>query len=271
MKPIRLPAEPHDSLDWSAQIEEASQREGKIVWEFGLGLDAPYFPLEDELRFQSLSLALASFAKEVWPRFQEKTAHAILYRGSADFSRFFAWSEKQEGNWEAWKEGRGGANEAHMRRLFCADAFAAYFQMLAHKLPDELPLQLIFDRQYAGSKAENHQLLSPERFAHFLLEGEMGDAQIGVCLPQDALCSQGALDRLDRLLAALPNPCRVIPESLLAEQWEGLDILCVLSGALTVQGRRKLMGFCAAGGRVAVEGEPLGLPNEIPCSELFKK
>ena len=44
---IRLPCEPRDDLDWMKQIEEAEKRE-EIVWEFSLGLDAPYFPLESD-------------------------------------------------------------------------------------------------------------------------------------------------------------------------------------------------------------------------------
>jgi len=74
---IRLPCEPRDDLDWMKQIEEAEKRE-EIVWEFSLGLDAPYFPLEEELRFQALSLALTKFAKEIWPQFEKKTKSAVL-------------------------------------------------------------------------------------------------------------------------------------------------------------------------------------------------
>src|SRR5579872_2766392 len=145
---ILLPAQPHDSLDWQSQKKEALRaiEEGKkILWEFDLGLNSPFFPIEDELRFNSLSLALSSFANEFWPLFKESSARAVLYRGSADFSSFFQWTERQEANWDSWKEGRPDSGKPHLRRLFCAETFAAYFQMLAHKLPDELPLTLVLN------------------------------------------------------------------------------------------------------------------------------
>ncbi len=254
---IRIPAQPHELLDWQKQKEEALKaiESGRqIVWEFDLGLNAPYFPLEDELRYQSLSLAMSGFTNEIWPQFQEKTAGAILFRGSADFSHFFQWSEKQEANWNIWKEGRL-SEEGHLRRLFCAEAFAAYFQMLAHKLPDELPLTLELDVRPIGTLAQTYHLLSPERFEHFLLEIEglpetAKEANIGICFPQDALCSQDVLNRLDLLFASLKIPHRVVYESTLSEQWEGLDTLYVFPDSLSVQGKRKLMGFSAAGGLV---------------------
>src|SRR5690349_7170690 len=124
---IRLPAQPHETLSWA---------EENITWEFDLGLEAPYFPLEDELRFQSLALALTKFTNDVWPRFKDQTEGADLYRGSVDFSTFFSWTETQEANWRAWRADQPDAPEEHLRRLFCAEAFIAYFQMLAHKLPD---------------------------------------------------------------------------------------------------------------------------------------
>ena len=55
----------------------------------------------------------------------------------------------------------------------------------------------------------------------------------------------------------------MIEELFLTESWEGVDRLYVLSEATTSQGKRKLLGFCAAGGTVIVEGESLGLPNEV--------
>ena len=133
---IVLPARPADSLQWNID----PNLNGKILWEFDLGLTDPYFPLEEEMHFQTLSLALSKFSREVWPQFQDKTAGAILYRGTADFTTSFSWSERQKENWEAWRRERPKANEPHLHRLFCADAFVHYFQMLAHCLPDELSL-----------------------------------------------------------------------------------------------------------------------------------
>jgi hypothetical protein len=47
-----------------------------------------------------------------------------------------------------------------------------------------------------------------------------------------------------------PVSFKPVYESLLTEQWDGLDEIYVLSEALTPQGKRKLLGFEAAGGKV---------------------
>lgn len=271
---IVIPAEPKDDLQWDGQlhqVKEAVSLGKKILWDFSLGLEAPYFPLEEELHFQALSLALAKFTKEVWPEFQENTSGAILYRGTADFSCFFDWTPRQEANWEEWKEDRGDLKESHLKRLFCAEAYVAYFQMLAHKLPDEMPITLQLDAQHMGSLAPLLHLLSPERFEHFQLEVEgvphfTQEASLAVCFPDDRTCTTPLLERLDQIFAGLKEPFRVIPESLLTERWDGIDAIYVLSEALSPQGKRKLQGFCAAGGTVVTEGPLLNLPQEVPAS-----
>jgi len=262
MKSIRIPAQPHDSLNWEMEMKEAARAldsKDVIFWEFDLGLSAPHYPLEDELRFQTLSLGLAAFTKEVWPQFEKGTAGALLYRGAADFSSFFSWTDKQQENWTRWKEGRLDGEEAHLRRLFCAEAFAAYFQMLAHKLPDELPLTLHLNAAEIGSLAQTYHLLAPERFEHFVLriEGmpeEERQAQLGVCFPPDVFCSPSVLEKIDDYMERSETPFRVVYESVLSEQWEGLDSLVVWPDALSVQGKRKLKGFEAAGGVIIEQG-----------------
>jgi hypothetical protein len=259
---IILPCRATDDLNWKP-ILEGPLPLGKIVWEFDLGLDAPYFPIDDELCFASLKLSLALFKEEIWPTFTERTGSAILYRGSADFASFFRWSDAQEENWRSWKLTRPAASEDHLRRLFTADAFALYFQMLAHALPDELPLALHFNTQGCGTPAEVRQLLSKDRFEHFSLVTEESSSTLAVLMPEDELCSSAIIAKLDRLFSEIQGPYRVIEEAFLNESWEGVDVLYVLSEAVTARGKRKLRGFCAAGGVVVVEGEPLGLANEI--------
>lgn len=248
MKTIRLPAQPHSDLNWELPIQEATQAD-QILWELDLGLANPYFPLEDELYFHALALALQTFSKDLWPQFSIKTKGAILYTGSSDFSLFFDWTEKQEANWILWKEDQPPNPEPHLRRLFCFEAFIAYFQLLAHKLPDELSLILRLRPPSTGTPAQIHHLLSPERFEHFQVEIEEMNQNgfVGVCFPET--CSQEILERLDTLLQKL-GQVRVIPEALLTEKWDGLDTIYILQDTLTQRGRRKLLGFQAAGGEV---------------------
>lgn len=272
---IGLPSQISDDLNWSAQKKQALlavESGKKIFWEFDLGLSSPYFSLEDELLFHSLSLSLTTFTKELWPLFQKNTEGACLYQGSIDFSRFFVWTDKQLLNWNAWKLERPLAKEAHLRRLFCADAFAFYFQMLSHRLPDELPITLILSAQGCGTLAEALQLVSKERFEHFNVELKdvpiSKASSIAVCFPEEKLCSQQILEKMDQIFDGLEKPIRVIPEPFLTEYWEEVEYLYVLSEALTQNGKRKLMGFCAAGGTVIVEGDLIGLAQEIESKEI---
>ena len=259
---IVLPCRASDSLDWNLP------EEGPIFWRFDLGLEDPFFPLEDPMHFQALSLALSKFTQEIWPRFQERTVGAVLYRGTADFSAFFSWTDKQKENFREWKLERPPASEAHLRRLFAADAFVYYFQMLAHRLPDELSLYLLLGASGMGTLSERHQILSKERFAHFLVatkglphsngliwEGEQVQKpsdlpNAALCFPEEAQCGSDVLQRIEERMQQMPGPFRVIAEAFLTEDWEGVDTLHVLSDTMSPQGERKLKGFQATGGQV---------------------
>ena len=265
---ISLGCRPSDSLVWDTK---ALPSEGPLFFRLDLGLECPFFPIDDEMHFQSLALGLTRFSEEIWPVFQERISGVVLYRGSADFSATFSWTEKQRMNWDFWKEEQPKSQEDHMKRLFCADAFVHYFQMLAHKLPDEMPLYLLLDGTGIGSLAERHQLLSRERFEHFLIatkglpfsngllwEGE-GIQKVeekssrALCFPEGKRCSKDVLQRLEKMMAEMNSSFRVIPEAFLTEEWEGVDVLHVLKETLTVQGERKLKGFLATGGSVILK------------------
>jgi hypothetical protein len=236
-----LAARTHDDLLWEI-------KEGTTLFEFDLGLNDPYFSLEDELHFNALARALSHFHETVFPN--HPNCSAVLYRGPADFSRYFLWTELQRANFERWKEEMPALSESHLKRLFCASSFVHYFQMLAHKLPDEMPIKIILDPSDCGTLAETLHLLSPERFEHFDLEsGLESTSNIGVCFPPDEECCPAVLEQIDALLKRLPS-YRAVYEPLLREQWEGLDELYVVSRAVTEQGKRKLLGFEAAGGKI---------------------
>ncbi len=251
---MKLFARPQDDLVWKIEGNPS-------LFEFDLGLNESHFPLEDEMHFHSLAAALAHFTQEVWPKFPN--AKALLYRGSADFSKNFLWTEKQEANFALWKEEMPQGEELHLKRLFCAMAFVTYFQMLAHKLPDELPLILSLNTQDCGTLAERLHLLSPERFEHFQLETDFSfHSSIGVCFPPDSECGKEALDSLDAFLRTHPT-VRAVYETHLTEQWDGLDEIYILPDALTERGRRKLKGFEAAGGKIlAIKDQ-----REASCKE----
>ena len=260
MQWIELSAEPHDTLDWKEELiqaKELMERGEKIFWKFNLGLEQPFFPLEDEMRFNALSVALSQFSKEVWPTFQLVTEGLCLYRGAAEISQIFSWTEGQKKVFtEEWE---GGSKE-----LFCLEAFALYFQMLSHRLPDEAKVFLLFDLAGFNKPSQVFGALSKERFEHFSLavkgnrfsrEGYVWEkdqiffcpieSTIGIVFPENSIY-YGEFDHHFRNLTG----AKVVFERFLSEEWEGLDTLYVLQKGLTRQGERMLKGFSAAGGEI---------------------
>lgn len=235
-----LAARAQDDLNWV--IEKTPS-----YFELDLGLDEPYFPLEDPARFNALKAGLEHFRKNVFPH--HPVPKVILMRRSANFADHFLWTERMEENFKARLKTLPDLKREHALRLFCAESFVMYAQMLCHSLPDEISVELALDPTGVGSMAETLQLLSPDRFEHFEINALHFSSNVGVCFPPDEVCSKEVLERIDRLLHKLSS-YRPVYESLLTEQWDGLDEIYVFEGNVTELGERKLLGFEAAGGKV---------------------
>lgn len=268
---IHFPCKPSDPLIWD--LKKIPQ-EGSFLCRLHLGLEAPFFPLEDPMHFQSLSFGLKQWTQDVRESFALQIEGVVFYCGSADFRSSFLWTEKALQNFDIWKRERPYYKDfsaEHLERLFCADTFVHYFQMLAHSLPDEVPIHLWLDARGLGSLAEKHHVLSQERFTHFSLatQGlEMTNGPVwqgeevqmpeerstrALCFPEESLCSLDVLQRLDEKMNRLGEPLRVIGEPFLSDEWEGVDLLHVVKGTTTSQGERKIKGFLATGGQVIFE------------------
>jgi hypothetical protein len=252
---ISLNCRPSDTLDW--EIPET----GQLFFRFCLGLEDPFFKIDDEMHFEALSLGLKKFRDDIWPHVQDRTRGAVLYRGSADFASRFLWTEKQINNWQQWREDR--IETPYLRRLFCLEAFTHYFQMLSHSLPDELPIYLLLDAAELGTIAEKHQLLSRTRFEHFQVATKGLSFTNGwIWTDEDTIESSEKIphafclpdfcpnDLLQEKMDQMVHPYRVISEAFLTEDWEGVDFLHVMKDFLTEQGKRKLKGFQATGGTI---------------------
>lgn len=180
---------------------------------------------------------------------------------------------------------------------FCRDVYGEYLELLANFLPDNIPCYTLLDASQIADPLWAAQLLTKERFPrlHLCIKsnlipfGELGwessllklgyigrqlpasdcstlKTEIGVCLAP-LNCYRYANDReLAQALDFLTKKqfvYRFIPECLLTTEWDGLDFLIVQSRNINHHGRRKLLGFCAAGGTVITIGEPLSLPLEV--------
>ncbi len=290
---VRLPAHLSDDLDWSKEKALAAQmiEAGKyLFWEIDLGLCSFQFTPEDSAAFYSFSLAIEEFSKQLWPLFQNHTFGASLYRGSFQPLQSFPMSQ-WETAFSEWKGEHGQANY----ELYCAQALSEYLHRLVSFLPDAVQPFALIDASEFMSASKMSQFFSKARFEHLNLairgakipfsgicweggesaQGWLGThpqtsqvhvvPTVGVCLPNDACMLPAVVQRFDSLISDLKEQktlFRIVPEEKLTEQWDGLDNLIVLSSALSPQGKRKLLGFAAAGGTVLTIGELIGVPEE---------
>ena len=186
------------------------------------------------MELQAALLAADHFSEKFWRSYEAQTAAVAIYRGSFDAMPL-----------------------EQLRRI-------------AERLPDELPIFVLL-RQEPGRARLAHKL-SREKLGSFRVAIEdsflpangwiwrdpfvmpaPGDEAVGICLPEESLCSEELLERIEALcdrLEAQKVKYRVVSETFLTEDWEGLDQLYVWSDLVTPRGDRKLMGFRAAGGLV---------------------
>lgn len=186
--------------------------------------------------------------------------------------------------------------------LFCRDAAAEYLELLARRLPDLIQCAVLLDGTGVDDPLLLAQLTINERYpslsvavkqAHtsdwqFAWDGTGHElamigrqaacmpqdeaVSIGVCLPQVACRRPSDYCGLREVLADLhrrQKPFRVVAESRLTTEWDGLDYLIVAPQSLSAQGHRKLRGFCAAGGTVVSLGGPVGVAQELPLQNIL--
>ncbi len=189
-------------------------------------------------------------------------------------------------------------------RLYCRDVAVEYLSLLATRLPDALSVYLYLDAtSFSYSLLNEIQLLNPERFdrLHLALKGQqlpwnvwgwnaptaqgysgeslveipsLSTPSIGVCIPSMQFYHASHYQGLEEAIRALQKksiPFRLIAEYQLTSQWDGLDDLLYCPAGLSIQGKRKLQGFCAAGGTVVSTGDCLGLPYEINLKEWVQQ
>jgi hypothetical protein len=284
---ILIDGKMQSDLDWKDAKSKASKyvEEGhSLFWDIDLGLfNRLSLPLSNQTQFHSLALALEHFRDTLWTEFQAHTSGVCVYQGHGDFSCDFPWDEEQIENLHKFLAEKKISKDPHILSLFCRDVCVEYINLLVSCLPDSMPLHLLFDMEGVQNPLWQAQLLTKERFERIQLSVKGAviplsfsheDSHIGICFPSMKLYKQKFYEGLDeafRWLLSKQIPFRIIPESLLITEWDGLDYLLYAPSGLTPEGRRKLLGFCAAGGTVVSVGELLGLPEEISFAKLQEK
>lgn len=306
---LRLDAQMTADLDWREAKKEAEVFREKgyfLFWDIYLGLFQR--PLNDQSQFLSLSLAIDHFREYFWKDFQDCTFGVSLYRGDADLGATFQWNEAHIASFKEWIKEQGhiptghlepdimreSEERRHLLSLFCRNAVSEYLHLLASRLPDEMLLCLLLDASSISDPLKESQILSRAAFDRFHLAVKNGrlphqgliwkddtiekapqtESNVGFCFPpieNEILALSAGLPEGLRLLLKKGIPFKTIPEESLITEWDGLDWMIVSSKTLGPQGKRKLQGFCAAGGACATIGEPIGLTNEMDFSHWIER
>ena len=213
------------SSDLNWKIEPAQT----IEFDFGWGKGP--FLINDSALFQSYTLAIDKFCKEI----RDGCSTVILFRGSLSILSTIV------------------VADGELTPVEAANVFGNYLHRLASFLPEEVQAVALFEDSAQFTKGEVAQLLSQERFSHLQLALTPCDGKIGVLLPCDEQCTPAIIQEITCLFAEVPD-LRVIPERMLNELWNGLDELIVFEEAVSPYGKRQILGFEAAGGKVRSRG-----------------
>lgn len=307
---IHLEAGIKAHLDWSQAIEAARDAIEKgylLRWHLDLGLfNQLAYPLSHRSQFLSLSLSIQHFLETIWPIFKENTQDILLYKGSADYSHLFNWEEEQKEGLKKWLENAYKTIDAlneesdlsfvsfedihpvelqktkagrRWLALFCRDVSVDYLNLLIAHIPDEIPLTIELDVDHSDDFCLQAQLTARDKYerAHLKLSKEITqvDAPIAVCLPPSSLIKASAVQGLHEAMQKLQDtkqPFKIIPETFLITEWDELNVLIVTPQGVSSEGRRKLLGFCAAGGLiVTLDNLLMNLPNEVLFSEWSRE
>lgn len=286
---INLDGRVSSTLDWNEADEKAqkySEQGFQLFWNLDLGLfNRLKQPLSNQMQFLSLLLSIEHFQNTLWKKYQDQTLGICLYQGSTHFAEQLFWDEQLKNNYLTWGRKALGEQfeETHLflKNLFARDAIAEYLTLIVNRFSDSMRFFIVLDNRPQLSLAMEAQLIHREKFDRIHIRitnnrlptlSNYDDATIGLCLPCCNIVDLAFLNKLESILENLLNKkmvFRLVPEAMLINEWDGLDYLIVEPSCLSTQGRRKLQGFCAAGGTLVSLGDLLGLPNEISIHELF--
>ena len=284
------------------QAEQIITAGKSILWEIDLELASFMFTPENSAAFFSFSLAIEEFKASLFAQFQKQTFGVILYRGDFPSSKHFPfihwesafldWAEDLDILKSRYDLYCAQMMSEYLHRLvsFLPDSTLpfALIDATLMRSPGQIA-QLLSKGRFEHIQLALKGATCPfsgicwEEGEHgrgylgnaFCKNEDADDANgqflnhdvytLGLYLPQDKLLDAPLIQEIDQLILKLNTdqiPFRMISEEKLTEQWDGIDKLIVPTQAISGQGRRKLLGFIAAGGRIETfEGTELNFFN----------
>jgi hypothetical protein len=240
---IRLDGRMRSDLNWSDALDQL-EKGMHYEWMLDLGLfEAGGKPLSNQMQFMSLKLSLEHFVEKVWNVIGSDCKGLCLYDGPLIFA------ENQESIQPLL-----GYPEDVCKALNARDIAADYLNLLTGPLPDDLRVFIRLNTDLVEDLTLKMLLLSQEPFERLEIVANPNpfpqSATHAFCLPSLQLTTFAELKEAVDAMERMNVPWRSIPESRLTLDWDGLDTLYVLEGAISSEGRRKIQGFVAAGGEV---------------------
>lgn len=252
---IRLDAKPSSSLNWAKELastQDLLEKGHKVLFELDLDLFGPTSQaLTHTGQFQTHVLAINEFCQRFLDKFSQDALGVILHRAKNAF-----------------------------RTAEERDIAVDYLELLRAEIPDSTPCLLLFDCKEIVDPFAFIRLFALDRFSLFTLalahapialktmiwnegKGTLGSiakqlhqtsSQIplrGLLMPRfDAPAVEPTLKEALYRLMAEDAPFKIIPETHLPLEWDGLDELIVSKEGLLPTSLRTIEGFAAAGGHV---------------------
>lgn len=186
----------------------------QIDWELNLGLfnHLPK-PLDDEIQYRSLRLALQHFIDKIWSSFSDKTNSVCVYKGVLN----------------------------HHTPV-------GYLVELTEILPDEVPLCAEVTTAEIPLLAEKAYLLSSNLFGRIQLKHDASfhsEGPIGVLIPRE----KTELNQKMEFFFKNHPGVRLVSEERLTLEWDCLEELHIFH-PVNQTVKRKMQGFEAAGGTI---------------------
>lgn len=230
-------------LDWKAEIEEAKkaiENGYKLLFDLDLGLfDELTLSLHHEAQFQALSLSMEHLLETFITPFEEHIDGVILFRGKIPFHL-----------------GSSSTSDPILDR----DKAYDFLQLLADYLPEMITVHALIDAQDIQDPLLFYRLTAKDCCGRISLitknepYPQESMPKTALLLPRCSITDIGAYQGLNEALLELisnKTPFKVISEDFLAVEWAEIDTLIVQTAGLSIEGKRMIQGFIAAGGEVS--------------------
>ncbi len=292
---IALDCSMTSDLKWEEEerkVKKSIEEEKYLFWDLDFGWNRPWIQTPYPMALPSFLVAVNTFLKKFYLPYQKETFGVNLYRGNKIFP--WQWNQMYQEGFNQWIEEYPSLPEPKI--FYKISLLSEFLHTLAANLPHDVLSFAFFDR-IALPRALLVHLLSKEFFPYLLVitrektlpigplfwkNGlfhmrcfpKKGEAKIGLVLPLNQNIHAQNVEKVKMFIEIFQQQkrnFRLISEAYLNESWDALDDLILLSDSLSSQGKRKVKGFVAAGGRLIVHGAPLNMRREISWEEYQRK